>query len=178
MSRHDVAVLTLRAFALYAWFQAFEFFAGGTLHFYAAITILQASGVTFKIVLTVLSPTLIYLLVGLFLFFRSRELASWLLPPPSKAQNDAIAPHPLEIASIAFAVIGVAFSLHALPALIQFGMSFYVEREPHLTLRDLWSALPYILSSLAQFVLGLLLFLKALTFATVWWRKQQPKISQ
>ena len=169
MSRHDAAVLTLRAFALYAWFQAFEFFAGGIWTFAFTAISYRAPGVTFAKVIEALFPALIYLLAGLFLFLRSRELASWLLPLPSGERDDQKPPHPLGVASVAFAVIGVAFSLHALTMLIRYGVIYAQTEETNPMRHPLSVDLPYILGGAAQLVLGFLLFVKARTFATAWW---------
>jgi hypothetical protein len=38
--------------------------------------------------------------------------------------------------------------------------------------------MPSIVGSAAQFVLGFFLFVKARTFATAWWRKQQQKVQE
>jgi len=177
MSRHDVAVLTLRAFALYAWFQALDAFAGGAMTVFGSI-IINAKGLTFVNVIGILSPSLIYILVGLFLFRRSRELASWLLPLPSSERDDDMPPHPLGVASVAFAVIGVAFSLHAVPTLMRFGVRYAQMDGLDAARSRLWADSPQLAASAIQLALGFFLFVKARTFATAWWRKQQPKISE
>ena len=170
MSRHDVAVLTLRAFALYAWFNALEFFATGVLGIVLADTYRTPNGLTFGKGLSIFGPSVLFLGVGGFLFVRSRELASWLLPLPSEATTEQLPPHPLATASVAFAVVGLAIFLHAAHRVISYGI----------TADGAWAwrlstDLPQVIANAVQIILGLLLFLKSRTFATSWWRRQQPE---
>lgn len=175
MSRHDVAVLTLRVFALYAWFQALEFFAGGAMSVILATSFQMAGGLSFGSALATFGPSMIFLAVGFFLFVRSRELASWLLPLPTDTAAERLPPHPLPFASVAFAVVGVAFVLYAVPRAISYGVTFSSIDNPAARAQRWIIELPHVIANAAQVVLGFLLFLNARTFATTWWRKQQPK---
>ena len=175
MTRHDVAVLTLRAFALYAWFQALEFFAGGAMSVILATSYQMDGGLTVVRAVSLFGPSVIFLAVGAFLFIRSRELASWLLPLPSDAAAEQLPPHPLPVASVAFAVVGVAIFLYAAPRALTYGITFAGIDDPKARTQRFLMEAPHVIANAVQLVLGFLLFLKSRTFATAWWRKQQPK---
>ncbi len=132
-------------------------------------------GFTFARLASIFTPALIYVPVGFFFFIRSRELASWLLPLPSDERAEELPPHPLGVASVAFAVIGVVFFLHAVPTLIRFGTIYSQIEDPKAMHERFRMDIPQIAGSAIQLVLGFVLFLKSRTFATTWWRKQQPK---
>ena len=106
----------------------------------------------------------------MFFFVRSRELASWLLPPPSEERADELPPHPLGVASAAFAVVGVVFFLHALPTLIHLGVIYTQFEESKAMMAQVRADIPQIAGSAIQLVFGFVLFLKSRTFATAWWR--------
>ena len=175
MSRHDVAVLTLRAFALYAWFQALEFFAGGAMSVILATSFQMPGGLSFGRAVATFGPSVVFLAVGIFLFVRSRELASWLLPLPSDTAAEQLPPHPLPFASVAFAIVGVAFVLYAAPRALSFGVMFADIADPKARAERFSIEAPHVIANATQLILGFLLFLKSRTFATAWWRKQQPK---
>ena len=175
MSRHDVAVLTLRAFALYAWFQALGFLTGAAFSIVLSAAYKLDGGFTVARALTLFSPALANFLVGSFLFVRSRELASWLLPLPSEEVAEQLPPHPLPMASVAFAVTGVAVFLYAMPPVLTFAISFAPIEDANVRAQYLSREAPQIVATVVQLVLGLLLFLNSRTFATSWWSKQQPK---
>jgi hypothetical protein len=175
MSRHDVAVLTLRAFALYAWFQALEFFAGGAMGVILATSFQMPGGLSFGRALAIFGPSVIFLAVGAFLFVRSRELASWLLPLPSDAAAEQLPPHPLAVASVAFAVVGVAMFLYATPRVLTYAITFADIDDPKARAQRFSIEAPHVIGVAAQLVLSFFLFLKSRTFATTWWRKQQSK---
>jgi hypothetical protein len=179
MSRHDIAVLTLRAFALYAWFTALEFFASGAMTvFFLSISFRMQGGLTFGRALATFGPSVLFIVVGVFLFVRSRELASWLLPPPTDAVAEQLPPHPLPVASVAFAVVGVAIFLYAAPRAISDGITFSSIDDPAIRAGRWSTEFPRVIANAAQIVLGFLLFLNARTFATAWWRKQQPELTK
>ncbi|MDR3404339.1 MAG: hypothetical protein P4L99_17705 [Chthoniobacter sp.] len=175
MSRHDVAILTLRAFALYAWFQAFEYFAAGAMSVVYRMSSYLPGGLSWGGVLVSFGPAVIFLAVGIFLFVRSRELASWLLPLPSDAAAEQLPPHPLAAASVAFAVVGVAMFLYATPRALSFAIKLVQIDDPKARAAQFGLDAPQIIGVAVQLVLGFLLFLKSRTFATAWWRKQQGK---
>lgn len=175
MSRHDVAVLTLRAFALYAWFQALEYFADGTLSVMLTTIYQMDHGLSFAKALSVFGPSIIFLAVGIFLFARSRKLASWLLPLPSDAAAEQLPPHPLAVASVAFAVVGVAIFLYATPSVLTYAITFTQIEEAKDRAQRFSIEAPHVIAAAVELVLGFVLFLNSRTFATVWWRKQQPK---
>jgi hypothetical protein len=178
MSRHDIAVLTLRAFALYAWFTALEFFASGAMTILLTISLRMQGGLTFGRALATFGPSVLFIVVGVFLFVRSRELASWLLPLPTDAAAEQLPPHPLPMASVAFAVVGVAIFLYAAPRAISDGITFSSIDDPTIRAGRWSTEFPRVIANAAQIVLGFLLFLNAHTFATAWWRKQQPKLTK
>ncbi|HEV7401367.1 MAG TPA: hypothetical protein VGO11_00505 [Chthoniobacteraceae bacterium] len=171
MNRTDAAILVLRAAALYAFFQAF-----GYLPMYAAIllsTSWRAASQSADFLLYFFLPAS-WLALGAFLFVRSRNLAALLLPPPDLAADDAPPVHPVGLASAAFAVIGLAVVLYALPHLLKAGFSVALIGPLHDRELRFDAVKPEMLGLGAQVVLGFLLFLKARAFATVWWRKQAP----
>jgi hypothetical protein len=175
MNRHDIAVLTLRAFAIYAWFQALELFTTGTMTVIFSTTLSLRDGMTIGRAIGIFFPAPIFILVGVFLFMRSHELASWLLPSPSDVGAEQLPPHPLPAASVAFAVVGVAIFLNAIPRALAFGIFFAQISDPK-ELRPLFDRdSPQIIGLVVQIALSFVLFLKSRTFATVWWRKQQPQ---
>ena len=178
MSRQDVAILTLRAFALYAWFQALEFFSGGAITVILTVSYKMDGGLTLVKAVSLFSPSVILLAVGSFLFIRSRELASWILPPPSDAAAEQLPPHPLPVASVAFAVVGVAIFLYAAPRALTYGITFAGIDDPKERTQRFLIEAPQVIASAFQLILGFLLFLKSRTFATAWWRNQQPKPPQ
>ena len=175
MSRHDVAVLTLRTFALYVWFHALDFFAGGAISVIFAASYQMNAGITIARVLTLFGPSLIFIAVGAFLFIRSRELASWLLPLPSEEAAEQFPPHPLPVASVAFAVVGVAIFLYATPHVLTYAITLSQIEDAKDRAQRFSMEAPHIIAAAMQLILGFLLFLYSRTFATAWWRKQQPK---
>ena len=89
MTRYDIAFLTIRGFAIYAWFQALEYFAGGTLSFLLN-NMLQYSLVQR---LSIFPPCVIFLAAGIFLFAFTRPLASRL--SAGGTATETFPPHPL-----------------------------------------------------------------------------------
>jgi hypothetical protein len=79
------------------------------------------------------------------------------------------------VASVAFAVIGVAFCLHALPTLIRFGTLYSQMADPKEMHARFKMDIGQIAGSVTQLGLGYLLCLKSRTFATAWWRKQRSE---
>lgn len=82
--------------------------------------------------------------------------------------------HPDAIASAAFAVIGVAAVIYALPRLLETGVRVVLIGGRHEREVQFSVAQPKLLGFGAQVVLGFLLFVKSRAFATMWWRKQAP----
>lgn len=179
MSRSDYAILTLRGFALLAWFHALEFFGTRMME----ILLVRASTLQEPIKL----PALYYLIpfvepvifgaLGTLLFVYSVPLASRLMPAPEKAEELPLPPHPIGAASIVFAAVGVAIFFHALPPLLNpiliqlYGSDYGFTHPDHLR----GSQIAPMISAGLQLVLGFFLFLKARVFATAWWGRQRPK---
>jgi hypothetical protein len=170
MNRLDAAILIIRASALYAFFQAF-----GYLPIYAWIVVSphQAPGISpwsenslFYVV------PLSWFALGVFLFVRSRKMAALLLLPRDLPAEDAPPVHPIATASAAFAIIGVAAVVYALPRLLETGVRVVLIGPLHERELQFSAAQPKLLGLGAQVVLGFLLFLKSRAFATMWWRKQ------
>jgi hypothetical protein len=170
MNRLDAAILIIRASALYAFFQAF-----GYLPIYAWIVVSphQAPGISpwsenFLFYVVPLS----WFALGVFLFVRSRKMAALLLLPRDLPEENAPPVHPIATASAAFAIIGVAAILYALPRLLQSAISVVLIGPRHERELRFGVEQPKLIGLGAQVVLGFLLFLKSRAFATMWWRKQ------
>ena len=172
MSRHDYAVLTLRGFAIYAWFSALQYFSNGFRVFFEYLGALSHEISALGLLVT----GVIHLLIGLFLFARSRELAAWLMPAPQgePPAPPAIAgpPHPLLAASVAFAVVGVAIFLNALPTVLTPLITLMEEKQLASQVAAGYYEIPRIIAGAIQMALGFVLFLNSRTFAITWWRKQ------
>jgi hypothetical protein len=97
------------------------------------------------------------------------------LPPPIDAAVDSLLPHPLPVASVAFAVLGAAIFLYAAPRAVSDGIMLSSIDAPGAREQRLNTETPRIIANGVQIILGFFLFLKARVFATVWWRMQQSK---
>lgn len=170
MNRLDAAILIIRAFALYAFFHGFEYVPISAL-MATSRSFQAAKGATFDLFPLVITPVYWFAL-GAFLFLRSRKLAVMFLLPPDSPADDASPIHPVGPASAAFAVIGVAAVIYALPRLLETSFTVVLIGPLHERELQFGVAQPKLLAHGAQLVLGFLLFFKSRAFATLWWRKQ------
>lgn len=112
--------------------------------------------------------------IGVLLFVYSVPLAARIMPATEKT-GDELPPHPLAAASVAFAAVGVAIFLNALPGVLNpiltqlHGAESALIRPAPLT----GSQIPPIISAAVRLVPGFFLFFKARVFATAWWGKQK-----
>ena len=120
-----------------------------------------------------IEPALL-IVIGCLLFAYSVPLASWLMPAPEKA-GEELPPHPLPAASVAFAAVGIAIFLNALPAVLNPILAQLHGSEAAFTRAEPLTGIQIasIISAGVRLVLGFFLFLKARVFATVWWGRQR-----
>ena len=179
MNRHDCALLTIRGFAIYAWYCGFQYLTNVTFGFLFGITFIHnANFAGLNIPDLFLPPTLDFL-VGLFLFAKSETLASKLLPARAgEPAQPSPPPHPLSTASIAFGVLGAALFLYALPQVVMQSIAIINTTEAVEHARLVYNNTPRIIGELVQMAFGYALFLKSRVFAAAWWRKQERSENQ
>jgi hypothetical protein len=171
MTRHDIATLSLRLAALYAWLAALEHVASGTLaaSFVTASTIGALRSI---VVLGHLSPAIIFGVIGTALFARAPQLAFHFLPPatePTQTESGRAVPP-----TLAFGVVGLVGAIYSFPRIAQRIISLLQSdqfRAP--TTKDaLLLQLPSIAASFMQFALCLAIVIYARRFA-MWWERRQ-----
>jgi hypothetical protein len=174
MTRHDIATLSLRLAALYAWFAAFEHVASGTLaaSFVTASTVGALRPI---VVLGHLCPAIIFGVIGTLLFNRAPQLAFRFLPPatePIQIESSLVVPP-----TLAFGVVGLAGAIYSFPRVVQRIISLLQSdqfRTP--TAKDAFLLqLPSIAASFIQFALCLAIVMYARRFAA-WWERRQNSL--
>ena len=176
MTRHDIATLSLRLAALYAWFAAFELVASGALMVFF-MTASASGSVSPVAALGYASPALIFAVIGTYLFLRAPHLAHRFLPPATEPlQSSAGTSIP---ASLAFCVVGLVGATYSLPRVAQLLISLFQsdQFQPPTTKDALLRELPSIAASTIQFALCFALVVYARSFAA-WWERRQTKQSQ
>jgi len=170
MNRYDAALLTLRGFALYAWFGALQMLSmcGSILALAKRTHDEDLAIATFAV------PILLYIVLGVFLFIRSRELAHWLLPLSSTEEESPAPIHPLSAASVAFGVVGLATVMNAIPRIADHMLTMASMKDQQSANQYLAKQSWHLAAVAIQIIIGFLLFLKARGLATAWWRKQAP----
>ena len=173
MTRLDIATLSLRLAALYAWFSALELVASGVLMiFYVTGPAFGSSSVGAALVSA--TPALIFAVLGTYLFVRAPYLAHRFLPPDTEAPQSS--PSSSVPATLAFGVVGLVGFLNSLPRVAQLLISLFQSeqfRSPSAKdayLRDL----PGIAAAMVQLMLCFALAIFSRTFAA-WWERRQAK---
>ena len=127
-----------------------------------------------SMLLTVVS--LVCVIVVLFVVVRySGKVALWLLP--EDAQEEVALPcERVDVAAVAFAVLGLALCAWAVPRLAAAGASFALTRStefPRVSVLNIHGLFPSVVDEIVQCVLGAVLFVKAHALAAVWRRWQE-----
>lgn len=170
MNRFDVAVLAIRLAALYAWFQAVEYVATGVLSLFFAQS--KGFGETSALAtLLYILPCVAMILIGFFLFWRAPSLAQCFLPPATVDQPPVTSPGPV----VAFAIVGLAVFLYALPRVIgECTTLFQRLRFPWSNAREEFlRALPALAANMVQLACGFALFVRPRKLAAWWLRKRE-----
>src|SRR5437879_6093611 len=110
MTRHDGAILAIRLDAVYAWFIAVEYVAGGiiSLFFAESQAMATSGGVSPFAIAAYILPCVVMLAAGLLLWLRARVLAHhFVTAEPETVSSGGSA----SAASLAFAVVGLAVFL-------------------------------------------------------------------
>lgn len=170
MSRFDTAVLAIRLAALYAWLQALEYVATGVITLFFAQSKVFGGTSVLAMLLYVL-PCVAMILAGFFLFWRAPSLAQCFLPPAMDGQPPISSPGPV----VAFAIVGLAVFLYALPRVIGECITlFQRQRFPWSDAREEFlRALPALAANMVQLACGFALFVRPRTLAAWWQRKRE-----
>ncbi|HWB60161.1 MAG TPA: hypothetical protein VG733_11760 [Chthoniobacteraceae bacterium] len=192
MNRNDCAVLTIRGFALYAWFSAVNQFTNGVL-FSIPVTALELRGEQSMMLglreVFRLGPPAVCAVIGLILFANATRFAAKMLPPetpgPQKPADGApeqlpqpSKPPPMPqaffpAAPLVFAGIGVFFMLGAVPTLALALTGLEVGKTALEQQMAVDNYAPRIVGEMVRLAIGFFLFLKARPLAELWARKQR-----
>jgi hypothetical protein len=172
MNRIEIASGAIRLFAIYAWFQALEYFAAGIMSTMMAVHYV-ADTPAFGRIVSVYGPAVFFIIVGAFLFLRSRQLGARLFPAPADAAVDQSPPSPFLFASIAFAAVGLAIFLYGGPRLLGYVISLVRIEDATERSAQIRMELHILIGAALQVVLGFLLVMFSRTFAGWWWGKQR-----
>jgi hypothetical protein len=169
MSRFDAAVLAIRLAALYAWFQALEYVASGLISLFFAQSAAFGGTSAFATLLYIL-PCIAMILVGFLLFWRAPSLAHYFLPPAAVGQPPVTSPGPV----VAFAIVGLAVFLYALPRVIGECVTLFQRlRFPGSDAQEEFlRALPALAANTVQLACGFALFVRPRKLAA-WWRRRR-----
>ena len=170
MSRFDFAVLAIRLAALYAWLQALEYVATGLISLLFAQSAAFGGTTAFAMLLYIL-PCTAMILAGFLLFWRAPSWAHCFLPPPAVGQPPVTPPGPV----VAFAIVGLAVFLYALPRVIgECFTLFQRQRFPGNNAREEFlRALPALAANTVQLACGFALFVRPRKLAAWWQRKRE-----
>jgi hypothetical protein len=174
MTRHDTAILAIRLAALYAWFQAIDYVASGVITFFFAQSKLFGGVSPFAMLVYVL-PCAAMFAAGLFLWLRAPSLARHFV----SAQPEAITSGGSSAVPLAFAVVGLAVCLYALPRVISECITLL--RSEHFVGRDasqeFLQRLPSLGAIVVQLICGFVLFVRSHRLARWWERKREANVS-
>jgi hypothetical protein len=174
VTRHDTAVLAIRLAALYAWFQALDYIAGGVISFF--ITQSKIFGGTSPFAMVVYAaPCIVLFAAGLFLWLRAPALSRYFVATQAEPADSG---RPSTVA-LAFAVVGLAVFLYALPRVVSECVTLL--RSEHFAGRDAWPEfsqhLPSLVATAAQLICGFFLFVMPHRIARWWERKRESDVS-
>jgi hypothetical protein len=178
MTRRDAAILAIRLAAVYAWFQAVEYVAGGiiSLFFVTSQAMAPLGGVSPFAIAAYILPCVVMVTAGFFLWLRARVLAHHFVA----AEPDTVASSgSASAASLAFAVVGLAVFLYALPRVVSECIALL--RSEHFIGRDatpeFLQHLPSLAGSFLQLTCGFFLFIRPHRLASWWERKRDSNVS-
>jgi hypothetical protein len=172
MNRIEIASCAIRLFAIYAWFQALEYFAAGIMSTMMAVHYVADTPVFGRLV-SVYGPSVFFIIVGIFLFLRSRQLGARLFPVPADAAADQQPSSPFLFASIAFAAVGLAIFLYGGPRLLGYVVSLVRIEDAAERTAQFRMELHILIGAALQVVLGFVLVMFSRAFASWWWGKQR-----
>lgn len=174
MTRHDTAILAVRLGALYGWFQAIDYVANGIIMFFFAQSKLPGGVSPFEVFIYALPCTALFA-AGLFLWLRAPSLARHFV----SAQPEVITSSDSSAVPLAFAVVGLAVFLYALPRVINECVTLL--RSEHFVGRDasreFLQHLPSLGATAIQLICGFVLFVRSHRLARWWERKREVNAS-
>ena len=170
MIRFDFAVLAIRLAALYAWLQALEYVATGLISLLFTQSKVFGGTTPFAVLLYIL-PCVAMILAGCLLFWRAPSWAHCFLPPATVDQPPVTSPGP----AVAFAIVGLAVFLYALPRVIEECITlFQRQRFPGSDARqEFLRAVPALAANMVQLACGFALFVRPHKLAAWWQRKRE-----
>lgn len=176
MTRHDSAILTIRGFAVYAWFLGLQHLLSNISLYMAGLAYAYRS---FSVpggvdnILSIFIVPVAEFWVGFFLFKYSQALASKLIPAPAGEPVAEATPQPLYAVSVGFALLGVYLFATAIPTIVMAAIAISSATRAMDQAAVQANYTPRIYGAVAEMVIGFALFLKAGALASAWWRKQQ-----
>ena len=151
MSRTDISFLTIRVFAIYAWFSALQLFVSGSIMASLHTDTPAPDASAFSAGLARSSffiPGVFFAILGVALFVASRPLSRFILQPaPPIVEPSA---NTIIIARALFSAVGIGILLQDIPRLLDFPILSWKFQHN----------LPATLADCGQIVLGFLLFLR------------------
>ena len=174
MNRYDVATLGIRFAALYALFEALEYFSNG----FVGIYMMQSAAFGGKTNITIGSlvfflPSALLAVTGILVLTQAPRLADYLLPRSGETTAIPIASSGAT-PCVGFGIVGLAGCIYSAPRLVpivvglfqpdQFGVS-------HIN-RGFMLQLPQILGIAFQLLLSFVILVKSRALAAWWQRKQ------
>ena len=177
MTRNDASILAIRLAAVYAWFQAVEYVATGVISLFFTLSQSQVFGRVSPFAMAVyILPCVVMLAAGFFLWLRAHLLAHhFMAAEPEGVASSGSGP----AASLAFAVVGLAVFLYALPRVVSECISLL--RSEHFIGGDatpeFLQRMPSLAGSFFQLVCGFVLFVRPHRLARWWERKRNSNVS-
>lgn len=173
MDKRDFTVLGLRLLAIYAWLEACAYLAGGSMGMIFQATHNQGQ-LSIAIVVASLFPTILFLVIGCFLFRLSQRFADYLLAGTSSGDSHLV-PDSRNLAVIAFGAVGLIAFFMALPRAVELIVRWLhiLEDNTPFAITDTFRAdCGRIVGTALQFVLSFALIIKARKFTEWWWHRQ------
>jgi hypothetical protein len=175
MSRQDTAILAVRLGAMYAWFQALEYVALG------AVTVVlfrpkEWQSPPVAIVVSLL-PIVALTGTGFVLWLKAPAISRHFLGEPGEQVTNT---HP-SAAALAFAVVGLAIFLNALPRVVSECIELVQnDRFLHgtgMATPEFMRRFPALGGNALQLALGFMLFVRPHKLARWWERKRDTNLS-
>ncbi|MGB8353031.1 MAG: hypothetical protein WCD79_04015 [Chthoniobacteraceae bacterium] len=179
MNRHDFATLGIRFAALYALFEALEYFAGGFINLSLAQSAAAGKEYTVITSLVFFLPSALLAIVGILLFTRAPRLADYFLPQPRESSSSPTTS--TASPSIGFAIVGLAGCLYSTPRLVpiivrlfQAGVFSASDFNATDAKRQFMLQLPQLSGIVLQLLLSFVMLVKSQALAT-WWQHKQAR---